>query len=137
MIFLVPGDPTGKGRPKFSTSRGYVHAYTPEKTQKYELSVKSSYLLAGGRKMEGPIRISVTAYFRIPKGTSKVKRWLMVQGGLLPAKRPDADNILKVILDGLNRVAYEDDAQVTAIDIKKRYTDGSPYVRVEVTTDEG
>ena len=35
--------------------------------------------------------------------------------------KPDIDNILKVVLDGLNGIAYEDDKQVTIVQCKKSY----------------
>lgn len=36
MNFVVPGEPVGKGRPKFARRGNFVTAYTPEKTASYE-----------------------------------------------------------------------------------------------------
>ena len=41
----------------------------------------------------------------------------------LPAKKPDADNILKAICDSLNGIAYRDDAQIVRVVMGKRYMD--------------
>ena len=35
--------------------------------------------------------------------------------------KPDADNIIKVVLDALNGLAWEDDRQVTAVSCSKVY----------------
>ena len=43
MIVVIPGEPVGKGRPKFSTFNGHAVAYTPKKTVSYENLVKLSY----------------------------------------------------------------------------------------------
>ena len=45
--------------------------------------------------------------------------------------RPDIDNISKIILDGLNGVAYKDDLQITDLSIKKIYGINS-YVKVKI-----
>ena len=38
----------------------------------------------------------------------------MLNGELLPAKKPDIDNIVKAVLDALNEVAYRDDTQAVS-----------------------
>ena len=45
------------------------------------------------------------------------------------------DNIAKIILDGLNGVAYTDDKQVTRLEIEKVYSD-TPCVVVYIAEDE-
>ena len=47
---------------------------------------------------------------------------MMEAGELLPCKKPDADNIAKVICDALNKVAYGDDTQICSLKVDKRYT---------------
>ena len=41
-----------------------------------------------------------------------------------PTKKPDADKLLRAVLDSLTGVAYEDDSQVVRATIEKEY--GSP-----------
>ena len=65
--------------------------------------------------------MSVKAYYPIPKSTSKKKRIQMLQGILLPDKKPDIDNILKCVADSLNTIAYDDDKQIVHMDIEKYY----------------
>lgn len=37
--FIIPGEPMGKERPRFSHVGKYVHTYTPPKTVRYEKKV--------------------------------------------------------------------------------------------------
>lgn len=47
----------------------------------------------------------------------------MLNGELLPAKKPDIDNIVKAVLDALNEVAYRDDTQVVELQVRKQYSE--------------
>ena len=38
-----------------------------------------------------------------------------------PLKKPDVDNVAKIILDALNGIAYRDDKQVVELYVKKSY----------------
>ncbi|WP_442855820.1 RusA family crossover junction endodeoxyribonuclease [Blautia sp. Marseille-P3087] len=79
------------------------------------------------------MRIRIQAFYGIPKSSSKVKREAMLKGELLPAKKPDIDNIAKAVLDALNSVAYRDDTQVVELQLRKQY---SEKPRVEICMEE-
>mgnify|MGYP003274584575 FL=1 len=70
--FTVPGIPVGKGRPRFT--RG-GHAYTPEKTAAFEEKVRLCWKTQSGETFPAgvPLKASVTAWFPIPKSTSREK----------------------------------------------------------------
>ena len=54
------------------------------------------------------------------------KAWVknsMLTGDILPTKKPDSDNIIKIILDALNGVAYWDDSQVCRVYFDKMYAE--------------
>lgn len=130
--FEIPGKPFGKQRPKFTTRGGYPKAITPKETVAYENLVKLCYREYVGDnrfKDNAMIEISIVAYYDIPKSTSKKKRALMLSGELRPTKKPDADNIAKVICDSLNGIAYHDDAAIVTATISKRYSE-DPHVEV-------
>ena len=132
--FTVPGAPMGKGRPKFSRQGGFVKTYTPEKTANYETLVKWYCKEAMTCDMlKGPLAIDIIAYFAIPKSTSKVNVKKMLDGEIKPAKKPDWDNIGKIICDAVNNIAYADDAQIINGTVSKCYSD-TP--RVETTIRE-
>ena len=56
---------------------------------------------------------------------------MMRKGFIRPVLKPDIDNVLKAVLDGLNKIAYSDDTQVIAGSFEKFYSD-NPGVIVEV-----
>ena len=58
---------------------------------------------------------------------------MAIDGILKPAKKPDADNILKLGLDALNGVAYADDKQVIEVRCRKFYSVSSGYLKVSVS----
>ena len=60
------------------------------------------------------------AYLPIPKSWSERKRMEALAGALRPPK-PDLDNLVKAVLDGCNKIVYEDDQQVYSIWAKKVY----------------
>jgi Holliday junction resolvase RusA-like endonuclease len=128
MIFKIEGQPQGKGRPRFTRSG---HAFTPQATRNYEFLIASEYKDAGGEMFDGYVKINIKAYYKIPKATTKEKRGLIEKGLIKPAVKPDIDNVIKTILDGLNGIAYHDDNQVVYCSAEKYYAE-EPCVIVEV-----
>lgn len=126
--FTVEGNPKGKERPRFT--RGGI-CYTPKATVDYEKRVRDAYIAAGGELIENPVRIRIEAFYNIPKCTKKSDAILMESSDILPTKKPDIDNIIKIVCDGLNGVAYNDDEQVCIVYCEKRYSH-EPQVRVVV-----
>lgn len=124
MTFCVPGEPVGKGRPRFCRVGKGVRTYTPPKTAEYEARVREAFeRTCGGFRMPSgtPLRLDVTAIFSVPKSTPK-RRAQQMRDGLIPhLKKPDADNVLKAVADALNGVAFEDDAAVVRMHVCKRY----------------
>jgi Holliday junction resolvase RusA-like endonuclease len=128
ITFIVKGEPKSKSRPRFTKS-GRV--YTPSKTIQYETLVGLSYRnSARGYKFTSPVRVTVRAYHKPPKKSKKVVED-MLNGRILPTKRPDADNIAKIVLDGLNHIAWVDDTQVVDMMVTKRYSE-DPMVAVTI-----
>ncbi len=109
----------GKGRPRF-TKGG--RAYTPKATKDAEKAIAIAYEGASIRKYgrvmcapEGvPVKVEMRFRKQAPKSWPKsVPKWL--KPNLPFVQKIDVDNGVKCGLDGLNKVAYVDDAQVTAI----------------------
>ncbi len=128
--FIIPGDPQGKGRHR-STRTGVQ--YTPKKTQSYENLVKGIYQLeCKGIKLDGELKMSIRAYMYIPTSASKKKRASMIAGELRPTKKPDLDNMAKIVADSLNRIAYDDDSQIVEMNVSKFFSE-NPRVEVEIS----
>lgn len=133
MEFIVEGDPQGKARPRFSQKSGTV--YTPTKTVRYERLIRKAFLDAGCNAIPSDcyVGITVDAYFQIPKSYTKGKRLACQHNINRPDKKPDIDNILKIVLDGLNGVAYADDKQVIEVRCRKFYSVSSGYLKISVS----
>ena len=78
------------------------------------------------------MKVLIIANYGITKSTSKKDRKLIEEGKLYPTKKPDADNIAKIICDALNKVAYGDDTQIIELVVWKLYTSNRPYVEVTI-----
>jgi len=128
MNLTIDGEPTGKGRPRFANG----HAYTPEKTRDYERYTRILFVAQNRnvKPLEGMVAVNIKAYFGIPKSKSKRQKEDMAIGIIRPTKKPDTDNITKIILDSLNGLAYLDDKQVVDLQVAKWY--GKPRVEVEI-----
>lgn len=123
--FEIEGKPVGKGRPRFKRMRNFVQTYTPEKTAEYEKLVRIRFQNAGGIITEKPVRVEIAAFFAPPKSVRKKDKIEMLANRILPEKKPDVDNIAKIILDALNKIAYKDDSQVIELSVKKIYSDAA------------
>ena len=123
IVFEVPGDPRGKGRPRF-TKTG--HPYTDSETRAYENKIVAYYhkQLGAFRWPDSAfISLQVTAYYPIPKSATKAATAAMREGAMLPSRKPDIDNVMKIVLDALNGVAYKDDSRVVRVEARKIYSD--------------
>jgi len=130
--FEVPGKIIGKGRPRLNSYTGVV--YTPTRTKDYESLVEQYFLLKYPRfkALEGRIKVSIIAYFSIPKTTKKADINEMLENNISPTKKPDIDNIVKSILDSMNKFAFKDDNQITKLEVEKKYSlEDKVYVKIE------
>jgi Holliday junction resolvase RusA-like endonuclease len=137
--FHVPGTPVGKGRPKVrSRGKGFAQLYTPEKTANYEgmIALAAQQAMAGRAPMTGPAEVTLRITLPVPASWSKKKQAAALLGQVLPTKKPDADNVVKALFDGMNGVVWVDDVQACNIMVIKRYGE-TPGVRVVVAEIEG
>lgn len=125
--FTINGECVPKARPRFSK---FGHVYTTPKTRAYENIVKSTAIDNRVPCITTALRVELIIYKSIPKSFSKKKRELANAGKIYPVVKPDIDNYVKAVLDGLNGVLFVDDKQIVDFRAMKRYSD-SP--RVEVT----
>jgi Holliday junction resolvase RusA-like endonuclease len=131
--FTVFGTPVAKGRPRAFRSPTGIGMHTPAKTKKYETSVKAaaSEAMRGSIPFGRPVRLTLAIVLPIPKSWTKHRQTLARIGCIAATNKPDADNVLKAIKDGMNEIVYEDDAQVVSMAIEKKYGE-VPHVAVFV-----
>lgn len=114
--FAIQGEPVSKARARFTGYGSKTRAYTPANVVDAERAVAIAFRAAGGKfdpSNQTAFGIDVTFH----SGTRQ---------------RRDVDNMLKLILDGLNGVAWVDDTQVLDIVGRKRFTSRAD-ARTEVT----
>ena len=126
----VYGVPVAKARARLGKDG---HVYTPDKTEKYEATVKWEALraMAGKQPFDTPLGVQVVARLPIPPSWSKKKREQAAKGLVMPASRPDLDNYVKAALDGMNSVVFRDDSQVIVLIARKEY-DETPRLEIQI-----
>lgn len=117
-MVTVIGKIKGKERPRFVNG----HTYTPIATKSYEKLIRDNYIKQCNKKHSGAVRVEIMAYYKIPKSYTKKRIKNILDGIEKATKKPDSDNIIKIVLDSLNKVAYEDDKQVVKVSLEKIYT---------------
>ena len=131
--FTVPGQPVGKGRPRIGRVGAHARMFTPEKTASYESLVKHAahVAMAGAKPIEGACGVRMRITLSVPASWSKKKQAQALAGAVRPTTKPDADNVVKAVFDGMNGVVWRDDVQAVDLAVRKRYG-ATPGVVVNV-----
>ncbi len=131
----VPGPPRGKGRPRF-TRNG--RPYTPADTIDAEDRVRTAWELAGRPRLpDGAFTLHVDVHVKRPKDHRLRDGTLSAAGrrAVFPTSRPDLDNVVKLIADALNGLAWHDDAHAVNITATRLWSpDDTPRIHVEAYT---
>lgn len=123
--FTVEGEPVPKGRPRCTCQHGSPHVYTPEKTTQAEYDV--GYAFKNAYPGHEPVECECSVLIMVVTDKDRSNR-----------TSADADNYAKLVMDGLNGIAWVDDRQVTHLSVHIGPTLGSgPYTNVQIRTLEG
>lgn len=125
--FEIKEKAIGKQRPRYSSKTHRM--YTPTKTSTFEEKVKWAFKSKYNIETElstKPFKAKIIAVFEPAKSLSKKKKEELLYKDY--TKKPDADNIAKIILDSLNRLAYKDDNQVAELLVLKKYGDENKII---------
>jgi Holliday junction resolvase RusA-like endonuclease len=104
---------------------------SPQKTVDFESMVAwhAREAMAGKPLYEGALIVHLYYGIPIPKSLEpRIKRGEIIY----PTKRPDIDNYEKSVLDAMNGVVYNDDAQIVILRHIKRYS-RNPRVFVRIS----
>ena len=123
--FSIPMEASAKGRPRVTR----MGTYTPAKTRRWEQTVavlaREAY---DGPAIDEPVTLRVRFVMRRPARLNRKKD----PEGLVPHDRkPDVDNLLKSIKDGMSSV-LANDSRVVRVEAEKFYAEKSGMCRVEV-----
>lgn len=127
MKLTISGEPTPKARARTVKSG---HSYTPQKTKDAEENVKAAWLDEFGsyQMTLSPVRMVIRFYLKAPQTVQKQHDDLEC----VPAKgRSDIDNFCKLLMDGLQGLAYQNDSQVYSLHAEKFYST-NPRTEVEI-----
>ena len=133
ICFIVPGEPVAKARARvfYNKNANRVMAYTPKKTATYEQFIRLVACDHIQLPFLGPLILNIKVYRSIPKSFSRKLNTMAEAGEVRPTTRPDADNYLKSIADGLLDIAYRDDSQIVSVSVHKFYS-SQPRTEIEI-----
>lgn len=106
----VAGNPIPKGRPRVVNG----NAYTPKRTREYEAFVRD---MAALHWLGEPTRQEVSVKLSFYRENRR---------------RVDLDNLAKAVLDALNGVVWEDDAQIAQLFVERDVCRNHPSVEIVV-----
>ena len=122
ICFTVPAAAVPKERAR--TVRSGTQTYTPRRTRHFAKLVAefARPAMTGFSPFAGPVAVDVLFIVAVPKSWKEIHREQALRGEILPTGRPDLDNLVKNILDALNKgVVFRDDAQICSKRVDKIY----------------
>lgn len=127
----IPGRPIPKGRPRFARMGQHVRTFTDKATLTRENWIRQCALQAMSAvpglafPLDCPLAVRVEFHVARPKSAPRrVTR---------PATKPDLDNLLKAVLDGLSLAGlFTNDSRIVAIEASKAFASGPELTVVEV-----
>lgn len=119
----IPGEPVGKGRPRFNSKTH--RTYTPGRTAAYENLIRLAFTekYPGWTPVEEAVEVRIRAEFPELKSWSRKQKLIAKIVTVWKTSSPDVDNLTKAAFDGLNKVAWKDDAQVVKLTASKYYSE--------------
>lgn len=139
LVVHLPGPPRGWGRtghtiirPKDPRKPAFVSVYTDSETRSYQAMLRyaAEQAMAGRALYGGALRVRINALFEVPASTSKKARAEMLSGIIRPTKKPDFDNLAKMV-DAFKGVIWTDDVQIVDGRVVKAYAE-KPCWEMEV-----
>jgi len=124
--FTIIGKPYPLKRPRRASFGGM---FDPKENVHAKRIVSETAKGAIRSPLEGPVRLCAVFYFERPK--SHFGKTIKASAPVYHTQRPDVDNLVKTILDGLNGTAWHDDAQVVEIECRKEWAnEASTWVHI-------
>lgn len=125
----------GLDRSRVTKVNGRIQQYDPPKNRANKAVIRALYEDACNSKYGSvlmaqkgvPVTVLIQAFQPLPKSRPKRTIWEPF------TSKPDADNIVKLVLDSLNRVAFHDDAQVTDVNARKQVRMRGIHAHTDVT----
>lgn len=150
ITIIIPGEPKGQARHRTGQGR----TYTPRATTQQQALIRSLVqdVQPGVVPTTKPVAVRIIAKVGVPSNFSKARKAAAHTGALRPDKKPDADNVIKLVLDAIQipdrtpqqkrrwaldgQLGYliHDDSQVVELEYLKFFcaSDDIPHTSVRV-----
>ena len=122
--FTVYGNPKALQRHRTFIKNGRRINVDPSKADKADF-LAQALNHQPEQPITGPIKLTVTFCMPRPKshyGTGRNADKLKPSAPIQHTKKPDLDNMIKLVKDALNGVFYKDDSQICGIVASKKYS---------------
>jgi len=128
-ILTVWHEPIGQPRHRVTTRGKFARVYLPKSHPVHGFKAAIQEQFGSRKPIDGPVRLTVSAWFSRPKSEIRKTKPMPQYPHI---KKPDADNVVKAVMDALNGLAWHDDAQVSAIHVEKWVCYGTepPFVKI-------
>jgi len=140
--FTIPGKPIPKARPRVYKRGKFVKGYNSQEKAEGEFALNAfeSSIKVAGKKLSGPVFLDIIFHLKRPKshyGTGKNSETLKKNAPKFHVSKPDVDNLVKFVMDSLNKVTWYDDSQVFQVIGRKEYSETEETVLkiIEVEND--
>src|SRR3990167_6626040 len=135
--FIIHGNPVAQGRPRFARIGNHVRAYDPAKSRSWKEAVRWAAVegMKGQAILTEALEVHLVFWFSRPKGhygTGKKHDWVKDSAPTQHTSRPDTENCLKGVLDGMKGIVFRDDSKVVRLVAEKKYTTKAPFTSVAV-----
>ncbi len=131
----VEGTPVAQKRHRHTSVGKFVRTYDPSSKDKSDFLAlcfnqipKKLGLMI--ENWEGSLRLDLKFIMPIPKSYSKKKKLSLLNADHL--KKPDIDNMIKFVMDALNKIFWKDDSQVSCLYATKIYG-SKPRTEITIT----
>lgn len=114
--FWVYGPVVGKARPRVTRNGRFTPKSTVEAEARVAAAARAALPEGAGQPLFGrrqPVAVGVTVWRPLPKSRPKGVE------GEPDTYKPDLDNVAKLVMDAMQGVVLEDDAQVTRLYVAK------------------
>jgi Holliday junction resolvase RusA-like endonuclease len=121
LTIMMLGGPVPFARTRVGKGTGIL--FTPQKQRNAAATfrVLAQQAMAQRATLDCPLRIEIIAEFPIPKSWPKKRQAAAQIHGMWTAKKPDLDNVAKLIMDSCNGIVWRDDALIVDSRVRKIY----------------
>ena len=130
----IPIEPVAQKRHRHTSRGNFVTVYDPSKKDKENIANLCRYA-SPLEPFSSAVSVDLTFWFERPKshfGTGKNANKVKVSAPVEHTKKPDIDNLQKILFDALNGVFWSDDSIITQVNAKKLWSASAGHIRIAI-----